>query len=437
MRTPYLSANQRGEYVDSYYSRSLDVEKAFPELTEEINTPVCVIGGGMAGVATAQGLVERGIKPVLIEGNRIGWGASGRNGGFCSPGYSLGPDVLARKVGKNHARELCGLTRDALALIKKRIGSRTDLRGETDGLLIVSWFDEREAIEKKLENLNDILGVDYQFWSRDQIRELYHSKKYYDGYMKTDGFQIHSLNYTCHAADQAEKGGARVYEKSPALNILKHGNGWKVITEKGSVIADQIVMCCSAYIGSLNFKLSVATLPVATYVLQTEPLGERLKTAIEGSYGVSDNRFSSNYYRILPDSRLLWGGKVSMFNPSGNKLKKIMMSDLLNVYPQLKGIKAEVAWGGLMGYPVHKMPQIGQLEPGFWYNQGFGGHGMTSTVAGGEVVSDAIANGSENYKLFEPFGLDYAGKPFGPIVAQSAYWLFQLQDAYKAWRLNK
>ncbi|MBL4601437.1 MAG: FAD-binding oxidoreductase [Emcibacteraceae bacterium] len=437
MAIPYEHAGERGEYIDSYYSRTLDVENEFPELTDQITAPVCIIGGGMAGVATAQGLVERGIKPVLIEGNRIGWGASGRNGSFCSAGYSLGADKIVKKVGKQHAKELLSLTTEALALIKKRIGDRKELRGETDGLLNVSWFDERAAVEKNIEFMNDVMGVDYKFWSREQIRGLYHSKRYYDGYLKGCGIQVHSLNYNCHAAKQAEDGGARIFEKSPAVNITKHGNGWKVTTEKGSIIADQIVMCCSAYIGNLNFRLSTATLPVATYVLLTEPLGERLKSAVEGPYGVSDNRFSSNYYRTLPDSRLFWGGRVSMFNPSGEKLKKIMMDDLLVVYPQLRGIKADVAWGGLMGYPAHKMPQIGELEPGFWYAQGFGGSGMTATVAGGEVVSAAIANGDERYKLFEPYGLDYAGKPFGPIVAQTAYWLFQLQDAYKAWRLNK
>ncbi|MBT5187609.1 MAG: FAD-binding oxidoreductase [Kordiimonadaceae bacterium] len=437
MSNPYKRTGEKGEYIDSYYSRTLNVEKEFPELTDDITTSVCVIGGGMAGVATAQGLVDKGINPVLIEANRIAWGASGRNGSFCSSGYSLGTAKIAKKVGKDHARELCMLTNDALSLIKTRIGDRRELRGETDGLLEVSWFDERAAMEKSIEFMNDVMAVDYKFWSKEEIRDLYHSKRYYDGYMKPCAIQVHSLNYTCHSAQQAENGGARVYEKSPVTSVIKHGNGWKVITEKGTVIADQIVMCCSAYIGNLDFKLSAATLPVATYVLLTEPLGERLKSAVEGPYGVSDNRFSSNYYRTLPDSRLFWGGRVSMFNPTGDKLKNIMMNDLLHVYPQLRGIKADVAWGGYMGYPVHKMPQIGELEPGFWYAQGFGGSGMTATVAGGEVVSDAIANGDERYKLFEPYGLQYAAKPFGPIVAQTAYWMFQAQDAFKSWRLNR
>ncbi len=426
------------DYIDSYYSRTLKTTTQFPVLNETITTPVCVIGGGMAGVATAQGLVDRGINPVLLEAKQIGFGASGRNGGFVSSGYSADISKIVKTVGITHARELYELTQNALNLIRKRSNDRfSEQVDESTGILYVSWFNQRQATEEYLAFMKESMGVEYEFWPREKIQEDYLTERYYDGYRKPDGFLIHSLNYTRHSAQQAQEGGALIYENSPATKIQKHANGWKVITDKGCVIADQIVVCCSAYIGELNFRLANATLAVATYIMLTEPLGERLKTAIRGPYGVSDNRFSSNYYRTLGDGRLFWGGRVSMFNPTGDRLKAIMMNDLLLVYPQLRGIKAELAWGGYMGYPVHKMPQIGELETGFWYAQGFGGSGMTATVAGGEVVAGAIANGDETYQLFEPFGLQYAGKPFGPIVAQTAYWLFQLQDAYKAWRLNR
>ncbi|MCC3861858.1 NAD(P)/FAD-dependent oxidoreductase [Pseudemcibacter aquimaris] len=438
MDKPYAHAGEKYEYIDSYYSRTLDDKGGFPQLEGDVTTSVCVIGGGMAGVATASSLVEKGEKPVLIEANRIGWGASGRNGGFVSSGYSKGAGDIVKMVGKSHARELYKLTNDALDTINRRMGDQADnLKANNYGHFEVSWFNEPGVVENYVEFINDLMDVNYEYWPKEKFRDYYKSNHYHDAYLKPQALQLHSLNYTRHSARVAENGGAGIYEKSPAVDIKKTENGWKVTTEKGSVTADRIVMCCSAYIGNLNFRLSNATLPVATYVLLTEPLGDRLKSAIEGRWGVSDNRFSSNYYRTFEDTSLFWGGRVSMFNPQGKKLEKIMMDDLLVVYPQLKGIKANVAWGGFMGYPVHKMPQIGELEPGFWYAQGFGGSGMTATVAGGEVVADAIVNGDERYKLFEPFGLDYAGKPFGPIVAQTAYWLFQLRDAYKEWRLNR
>jgi len=426
------------EYIDCYYSRTLKIDTHFPQLRETINTPVCIIGGGMAGIATAQSLVDRGIKPVLIEANRIAWGASGRNGGFVSPGYSLNPQKIAKRVGNAHAKELHDLTIDAFHLIKKRIGPHRNLicEGE-EGIVCASWYNDTKSVQKHIDFMNNHMGEDFSFWPQKKVSEYYATHKYYDAYFKPRAMQLHSLNYSCHAANSAKQGGAQFFEQSPALKITKHNNQWKIKTQNGCIIADQIILCCGVQTGRIQKKLARSLLPVSTFVLLTEPLKEKMSNVIRAPYAVSDSRFSSNYYRPLKDHRLLWGGLVSMFHPSQEKLKIIMMKNLLAIYPQLNGVKAEVAWGGHMGYPVHKMPQIGQLKNGLWYAQGFGGHGMTSTVAAGEVIADAITQKNEKYKLFEPFGLTYAGKPFGPLIAQSAYWLFQIQDAFKAFKYNK
>jgi len=436
---PYANVHMDNEHIDSYYSRSLGAEPPHPELDQEVKTPVCVIGGGMAGSALTLGLVERGVKnPVLIEANRIGWGASGRNGGFISAGYSLPPFDIVKKVGERHAQELYGLTQSAMTLIRKRMeGVADDLLDPNMGILNVSWFNEPEKVRLYAERMNAVFGEKFEFWPREKVREYYTTDRYYDAHFKTGGLIANVLKYTGHVAKLASNLGAGVYEKSPVTKVKKVNDQWHVKTRKGTVIADQVVYCCSAYIGNLKMKLANATLPVATYVLLTEPLGDRMQTAIRALHGASDNRTSSNYYRPLPDGRLLWGGRVSMFHPSQEALKVVMMKDLLHVYPQLKGIKAEVAWGGYMGYTKHKMPQIGRLKDGSWHCQGFCGHGMCSTVAGAEVTAAAIANGDETYKLFEPFGLDYAAKPFGPVVAQTVYWFYQIGDKIKERRVNQ
>jgi gamma-glutamylputrescine oxidase len=435
---PYINVDKDCEHIDSYYSRSLGNEPPHPELDQEVKTPVCVIGGGMAGSALTLGLVERGVKnPVLIEANRIGWGASGRNGGFISAGYSLPPFDIVKKVGESHAQELYGLTQSAMTLIRKRMdGVEGDLLDPNMGLLNVSWFNETEKVRSYAERMNAVFGEKFEFWPRERVREYYTTERYHDAYFKPGGLIANVLKYTGHVAKLASNLGAGVYEKSPVTKVKKVNDQWHVKTRKGTVIADQVVYCCSAYIGNLKMKLANATLPVATYVLLTEPLGDRMQTAVRALHGASDNRTSSNYYRPLPDGRLLWGGRVSMFHPSQEALKVVMMKDLLHVYPQLKGIKAEVAWGGYMGYTKHKMPQIGKLKDGSWHCQGFCGHGMCSTVAGAEVTAAAIASGDETYKLFEPFGLDYAAKPFGPVVAQTVYWFYQTSDKIKEWRVN-
>ena len=225
MAKPYARAGEKGEYIDSYYSRTLNEDKIFPELCEQITTPVCVIGGGMAGVATAHSLVEKGLKPVLIEANRIGWGATGRNGGFVSSGYSKGARDIVKQVGESHARELYKLTNDALGTVNRRIGDRQDLKENISGHFEVSWFNEPGVVEKNVDFINDLMGVNYQFWPKDKFRDYFHSDHYHDAYLKPDALQLHSLNYTCHSAREAEKGGARVFEKSPVTEITKTPNG--------------------------------------------------------------------------------------------------------------------------------------------------------------------------------------------------------------------
>lgn len=191
-------------------------------------------------------------------------------------------------------------------------------------------------------------------------------------------------------------------------------------------------MACGGYLDSLHRKLSGAMVPVATYVAVTEPLGDRLTSAIRAPYAVYDTRFALDYYRPLSDSRLLWGGRVSVRRSDPPDLANLMRGDLLKVYPQLAGVEMETAWGGLMSYATHKMPQIGEVTPGVWYATGFGGHGMNTTTMAGELVAAAIAENDDRYRLFSAFGLTPTGGPIGVAAAQLSYWFYGLRDALKA-----
>ena len=429
---------QQNTYIDSYYSRTADPPIQGHCLEASIKTDVCVIGGGLAGVATALGLAERGIHVVLLESQQIGWGASGRNGGFVSAGFSLSGLKLASLVGESHARQLYALTVQAFELVQQRIrGHESSIKQPETGAVTASWFDDEYGVKRYVDEMNRLYDEGLEFWPRQKLGEGYLTERYYDGFFKPRTLRIHSLNYALHTARLAISAGVQLFERSPAIKVGRSNGHFSVTTPQGQVEADDIVYACSGYINSLHGKLSRATLPVATYVLLTEPLGARLQEAIRMPHAVSDNRFSSNYYRLVGDSQLLWGGRVSLFHPSRQRLESIMLKDLLSVYPQLKGIKAVVAWGGYMGYARHKMPQIGRLKSGEWYNQGFGGHGLAGTTMGGELIASAIASQDSRLELFTPFGLSYVGKPFGPVIAQIAYWSYQIQDALNVSRLNR
>lgn len=429
-----VTAGSGASYVDSYYRRTLKAPDARPRLLEDVECDICVVGGGMAGLATALGLAERGRDVVLLEANRVGWGASGRNGGFVSGGYSLGLGDIEVRVGREDADALFRLTLDALQLIKQRIERYgIDAGPMRPGIMKASWFANADGLKAQADQMNERFGLGLEFHSREQIRDLYRTKRYHEGVLNTSAFQFHSLNFTNGIADACAAKGVRIFEQSAVTHMDLAGDRKRIDTAQASVSANQVVICCSGYIGYLHPKLSRATLPVGTYVVLTEPLGDRLQDAIRAPYGTSDSRIANDYYRALPDTRLLWGGRVSS-NLSPRNLERKMLGDILRIYPQLEGIRAEVAWPGTMGYSVHKMPQVGQLSDGVWYNQGYGGHGMCATTAGGEVVAKAIAEGDESYKLFAPFGLDFAGGQLGPLIAQCAYWGFQLQDLWSAWR---
>jgi len=173
-------------------------------------------------------------------------------------------------------------------------------------------------------------------------------------------------------------------------------------------------------------------LPIATYVMVTEPLGERLHECLHTEAAIYDTRFAFDYYRPLKDTRLLWGGRISIRNRSPQAVKKLLTRDLLRVFPQLRGVKIEFAWSGLMSYARHQMPQLGTRSDGLWWMQAFGGHGTAPTCAAGEMLADALARGGEGWREFAPFGLQSVRRPFGYMGAQAQYWWLEAKDRWKA-----
>jgi gamma-glutamylputrescine oxidase len=420
------------EHIDSYYSRTRTDARERPALEGRIETETCVIGGGLAGIATALGLAERGRPVVLLEANRLGWGASGRNGGFLSPGFALGAPEIEARIGLESAQELYRMSWEAVDLVRSRVEAHViDCGDAPAGIVRNSWFDNPDKVRAHIGYMNQRFGTRLEYWPREKAREAYDSPRYHDAVFNPHGHQLHALNYANGSGIAAEKLGAVIHEQSPVTGFDKRGDRHRARTPHGEVVADNLVFCCSGHIGWLNQRLSWATLPIGTYVLLTEPLGDRLQSAIRAPYAASDNRRIGNYYRALPDTRILWGGGMSISRRPAN-LEAQMLEDLFGVFPQLRGARAETAWAGTMGYARHRMPQIGLLSPGIWYNQGFGGHGLNTTTLGGELIAKAIAEHDETYKVFAPFGLDFTGGPMGLLAAQLVYWSCQLRDLWES-----
>jgi gamma-glutamylputrescine oxidase len=419
-------------YIDSHYARTATPCAVLLPLDGDVEADVCVVGGGLAGLSTALGLAERGVSVALVEAHRAGWGASGRNGGFVTPGFSKSPRELAAQLGLDHARKLYDLSRDAVSLMRQRIETHAiDCGPVVDGIISASWFDDADGLKRERDYMAENFGAEREFWPREKLREVLISERYYDGLFGTAGFQFHPLNYSLGVAAAAVAAGARIFESSPVTSLDLDNPEKLVHTAHGTVRASQVVMTCGGYIDGLHGKLSRAIVPVATYVAVTEPLGNRLRSAIRVPYAIADTRFALDYYRPLHDTRILWGGRVSTFGDPAN-LADVMGGDLLKVYPQLRGVRMETAWSGLMSYAMHQMPQVGEVTPGVWHAMGFGGHGMNTTTMAGEMIAGAIAGGDDSYRLLAPFGLPTTFGSLGVVGAQLKYWYLQTLDVLRA-----
>ncbi|MFZ6677061.1 NAD(P)/FAD-dependent oxidoreductase [Undibacterium sp. Tian12W] len=402
----------------------------YPSLQENLDCEVCIIGGGFAGLATAMGLLERGVSNIaLLEAEVIGHGASGRNGGFVFGGFSLDNASLIKQVGLEHARKLYQLTLDAVALIRQRITQhQMECDIDDNGVLLANWFDDAKKLQQQRDFMLREFEVDWTPWSREQTRAVLHTERYFGALHEQNAFHFHPLKYAQAMARVLSSGAVRIHEHS-RVSTIDAGSAEKIVrTANGSVKAQHVVVCCGGYIEKLYPQLGRSVLPIATYVMATEKLGDKLASAMQTSAAVYDTRFAFDYYRPLADSRLLWGGRISIRDRQPAEVADLLYGDMLKVYPQLAGTKVEYAWSGLMSYAQHKMPQIGCLPDGIWYAMGFGGHGIAPTTLAGEVVAQAIAR-----KQALPHGLDHYGLPpafgsLGLMAAQCAYWYYELRD---------
>lgn len=419
--------------AQSYYLATANAKFARSPLTTKKNAKICVIGGGFAGINTALGLAERGIKDiVLCEAKHLAFGASGRNGGFVFAGFSRGPESLLKDLGPQAAKQLYKGTVDAVNLIRHRILQyKIDCQHTDAGVYWANWFRDQTVLRDYKKLLSENFDTEWEFVPQSELRKLVHSDRYKDALYEKNSLHFHPLNYALGIAAVAEALGVEIYENTPAIHLQKNGSGWLIKTPEAEIEAEQVVLSCGGYLANLYPRIDASVLPIATYVMVTEPLGERMESILQTKAAIYDTRFAFDYYRPLPDSRLLWGGRISVLDRSPDAVKKLLNRDLMKVFPQLNDVKIDYAWSGLMSYSRHEMPQIAEIEKGLWCGQAFGGHGVAPTTYAGELLAAAIAEGDPGWKSLSSYGLVSAMKPAGFIGAQLTYWWLQAKDGWK------
>lgn len=417
----------------TYYEFSLPPAAQRPSLSGAIEADVCVVGGGLAGLASALALAERGKKVALLETHHIGWGASGRNGGFVSAGFALGGEAILKRLGEKPGKQLYDLSHAALERVRERascnLGSDDAPLPMGAGILVGWRYDPGAGVEAEVAAHAKLLGEDLEFYPQARLRKVLATERYHCAVLNRRGIHLNPLAFCRRMARLAELAGVRIFEASPVTAVERRGQDWRVATASGSITGRNVVLAGGGYLGRLVPGVSQGILPICTYVMTTEPLGDRLKAAIDGDFAIGDTRMNCDYYRPLADGRLLWGGDITARQQPPRRLAEQMRGRMVQVYPQLADAKVEFAWQGTMSYARHRMPAIGESAPGLWYATGFGGHGMATTTLAGELVGSALAEGDTHYRLLEPFGLPWAGGVLGQIAAQTVYWWHAANEA--------
>ncbi|MEP0519347.1 MAG: FAD-binding oxidoreductase [Hyphomicrobiales bacterium] len=416
-------------YPKTYYSERLDPKPdALPVLASQIKTDTCIVGGGLAGLTLAHQLGKAGKDCVLLEKYQVGWGASGRNGGFVSPGFAQSISILETKLGQMHAQALFAETVKGTEFVRAQAAKMPDvIQGQ--GRLKLLRYNALDELKRTANHMNTVHGRSHAVLSRDALSQHLSSDTYHHAIFDPDTFTIDPLAYAQSLKSEfSNHDTVAAFENTPAFRLERNGASWLVTTASGMVKAEQVVLAGSAYLGKLHPPLSRAVLPVATYVVSTEGLGDALDEAIRFRGALSDTRLAGDYYRRIDADRLLWGGRITTLRSEPHKLAEMLKRQIVDIYPQLSALDIRHAWSGLMGYAVHKMPIIGELRPGLWSCTAFGGHGLSTTAMGASIVADAIATGDDRWRLFEPFKVRWGGGAVGRAGTQLVYWSMQLKD---------
>lgn len=419
--------NQDNSTAAGWYELTRVASPTRSRLNFDLDVEVCVIGAGLAGLTVAREVARRGWSVAVLEGGGVAQAASGRNTGFVLPGFSDGIDDMIERIGLDQTKQLWALSEQGLAYVRRAI-DETAMPGvaAVPGWLHVYQTDDADAVNAYVERLRWI-GADAEMWDTARVRAQLVNKRYFNAVHFPKAFHIQPLNYALGLAAAAEQAGARIFEETPALSIDPAGVRKRIVTPSGLVRAARVVLAGNVQLGALMPEVSATLLPVTTFVMVTEPLGPQLHEWIRYRGAVSDTERADNHYRIVGDAktggeRLQWSGRMRSWAADPRRFARGLVADIKRNFPGLGPVEVAHIWRGTLGRTVHRMPQIGEVEPGVWLTSGFGGHGLNTTAMAGELVARGIVEGDQTWRLFAPYELVWAGGTLGRVLAQAVYW---------------
>jgi len=419
-------------YPPSWYAASAAPLPEQPALEGVVEADVCILGAGYTGLTAALELAEAGYKVVVVEAQRVGWGASGRNGGQAIVGYGCEQSTLERLLGPEEARLLFDLSREAMERLRGRIARHGIACDWRDGHAHVPIKPRQERdLRAGLVEMAERYDYPLEWWDRARLRQELASDRYLGAVYDRASGHLHPLEYCLGLARAALAAGVRIYERSPVVQLVQ-GPKPVLRTARGEARGDFAVLCGNAWLRGIAPQLESRVMPVGTYMAATAPLGEDgARALIRNDMAVADVNWALDYFRLSRDHRLLFGGRASYSSYPPPNLRGVMRRRIRKVFPQLAGVPIEYLWGGYVDISLNRAPHWGRLGSNVYFAQGFSGHGVATTGLAGRLIAEAIAGQSRRLDAFAK--IPHAPFPGGrllrmPLLVAAMAW-YRLRDA--------
>lgn len=436
---PCLSLLGSSRHADSYYASSVNERTDYPCLEGELRVDVVIVGGGFTGVASAVELSERGLKVAIVEANKIGWGATGRNGGQVTGSLSGESQLRKHLHGQLGSRDgdefLWNLRWRGHDIIKARVEKYSidcdlkyghlhtayqpshmkELQGNFDEACRRGMADQVELVDKR------------------DIPQYLETELYHGGLLNRRNMHLHSLNLCIGEVKAAESMGARIFENSDVVDII-HGDTPVVVTEHGRITANSVLLAGNAYHHLEPKKMKGLIFPACGGNVVTEPLGDEVANRINPQdLAVYDCRYVLDYYRLTADKRLMLGGGANYSGRESRDIAAEMRPAIESIFPRLKGVGIEYAWSGMMGIVINRIPQLGKVSDNVYYAQGYSGHGVALTHIVAEIMAQAISGSMQKFDIFA--AVKHTRLPFGDWASSQmmglGMWYYLLMERFR------
>ena len=390
-----------GGYPASYYRDTAYFLPQFSPLAEAQTCDVCVIGGGYTGLSTALHLATRGYDVILLEAQRLGFGASGRNGGQVGSGQRLEQDELEALVGRDHAHQLWALGEQSKSAVQELIAKHSINCDYKSGVI------HAELKSKNLRYTYDYVEKLQQEYGYDRIealdgpaiRDALATQAYCGGSIDLGAGHLHPLNYALGLGQACIDAGVRIFENT-RVSAIKWGEPAIVETGNGDITAGFVALGCNGYLGDIAPQVGAHVMPINNFIVATEPLGQELaKSLIRDDVAVADSKFIVNYFRLSTDHRLLFGGGESYAYRFPKDITAKARAPMLEIFPQLEHTTIDFAWGGTLAVTMNRMPDFRRLTPNIFSASGYSGHGVAMATLAGELMAEAISGTAERFDI--------------------------------------